>query len=190
MQLPVGRSASLPSNRAGGGTRIAADLELRIQQLVHAVVIHDQHDQVGCLTTDLRAPVAAGCDEERRRAPAVAGATSRYAASVFGTKNESALEHRWNYGNALRVVEHFLRDSCVRRGHELMHHFAGLIQASNSFVVVFGRVGSGILGLVFGSLRCVLIGDSGVLMLLLGRVGGIVSAGAGRTRLSCPAQKP
>ena len=43
----------MAADRACGDRSIGAELEFTGEQIPHAVLIHDQHDQVNCLTTDL-----------------------------------------------------------------------------------------------------------------------------------------
>src|SRR5262249_45241321 len=126
---------------------------------------------------DLRAPVTTRGNEESRCAPAIIGAASRNTAAMLGAEYESALQHRGNDGDALRVVEHFLRDAGVRRSHKLVHYFAAVVETRESFVVVLSRLGRGVLGFFFGVLCRIFVRNCSVLVLLLGRVGGVVATG-------------
>src|SRR6516225_357816 len=80
VHLPVGVGRSMTAYRPGSRGSVAADLELTAEQVLHALVVLEDHDQVNAFHADLKAPASAFDREERRRAPAACGAAGRHAA--------------------------------------------------------------------------------------------------------------
>ena len=69
--LPIGIGRSMASYRAGGNAGISSELELAGEKLLHSPVIHNQHDQIDRLATDLQPKTSAFHAEKRRRTPAL-----------------------------------------------------------------------------------------------------------------------
>src|ERR1700722_13455745 len=103
-----------PRTRRHG--RVRAQGKLARQQVLHAILIHDQHDQVDGLPANLESEAAPADGEERGRAPALRSAATGDAAAVFCAYDKSALQHRRHYGDALRLAENLGRNSSIRRG--------------------------------------------------------------------------
>ena len=75
---PAATLASAPSLNAG-------------EQLRHAIVVHDQHDHIHGLPTELQAKAASVHDEKSGRAPAFACPARSYSASITQAKNEATI---------------------------------------------------------------------------------------------------
>jgi hypothetical protein len=113
----------------GTGSRggISANLELAREQVLHAFVALDDHDQVNAFNTDLQAPASACDGEERWSAPSVCGAARCDASAAFSTEDESALYHVRNDGDALGVIEHLVRNAFIGSLHDFVQNRASLL---------------------------------------------------------------
>jgi hypothetical protein len=99
--LPVGIRCGMAAHRPRRHTCVSTQFELAAQQAGHALVIHDQHDEVDCLAADLQPEAAAFNGEERGIAPTLAGAAAGNAAPIASAEHESAFQHGRNHGDAL-----------------------------------------------------------------------------------------
>ena len=52
---------------------------------------------------------------------------------------EAGLDQVRNYDDALRAVQHFFRDTFVRRIHDLLQHIAGILQALHRILFSIGE---------------------------------------------------
>ncbi len=127
-EFPIRFGRSMSSDWSCRRRGIRSELELACQQLLHAFVILDNHDQVHALDANLQSPAAASDGKERWCAPSGQSATCRYASAILCTKYEATLNHVRYYRDALRVFQHFFRYAVIRRGHDLVEHFAGIVQ--------------------------------------------------------------
>src|SRR5581483_4669453 len=110
----IGRSR--PANRACSCRNVSPDLYVALQQIVHALVIHNEHHQVCALSTNLRTPANSRYRKWRRCAPASAArAASCYARSMLATYHERSFHQLWNYSYALCAVQHCIGNALVRR---------------------------------------------------------------------------
>src|SRR5207253_7492041 len=96
-QLPVSVCCGVAAYRPCRYTGIGAQLEFAGEQVSHAILIHDQHNQVHCLSADLQPNTAALHGKECRRAPAFGRAAAGHSAAIAGAYNEASLEHGRNY---------------------------------------------------------------------------------------------
>src|SRR5271167_2853930 len=112
----------MTAHGAGGYGSISAQLELARKELIHAVLVHDQHDQVNGLSTDLEAPTSTDDFERRGSAPAVSRAARGRAFAVLGANDKATLLHRRGNGHANRGLHDLLRDSLVRRRHDFIQN--------------------------------------------------------------------
>src|SRR5260221_1529820 len=99
-QLPIGIGGGVASNGTGGGAGIGTELELTGKQVIHAALVHDQHDEVGRLATDLQAETAAADGKESGRAPAFGSAATGDASAITAAKDEASVEQRRHDGHA------------------------------------------------------------------------------------------
>ena len=113
-QFPIGIGRSMASDRSCRRRCIRSELELARQQLLHALVILDNHDQIYAFDADLQSPAAAGDSKERWCAPSSRSATCRYASAILGAKHKAPLDHVRNHRDALRVFQHFFRNAVIR----------------------------------------------------------------------------
>ena len=90
----------MASYGTGSGAGIAAEFELAGEQVIHAVLVHDKHDDIGGLASDLEAETAAANGEESGSAPALLGAATGDAFAVATANYESSVEQRGNHGHA------------------------------------------------------------------------------------------
>src|SRR5262245_57407287 len=101
-------------DRPGRHRRIRTQRKLARQQMLHAVVVHDQHDEIHGLSANLESKAPAFDRKESRRTPSLRCAAACDSASVLRAEYKSALQHRWHHGDALCFSENFLRDSRIR----------------------------------------------------------------------------
>src|SRR5581483_9900281 len=99
------------------------------KQMLQSLVIHDKHDQVHSLYTNLQTPASAANRHECRRAPAVRSAARRYASSMLTTENEAAFDQVGDDDHAFGAVQHLFRDPVIRSSHDCLEHFGGGLQA-------------------------------------------------------------
>src|SRR5690348_11835836 len=117
---------SRTSHRAGHYTGVAAHSELVAGELVHAALVHDQHDDVGFTGADLKADASAFNSNEGRRAPAVAGTAGHYTFSVLSSNYKAGALEIWNDGNTLSLVQEVRRNAFVFRSHDVTEDIRGL----------------------------------------------------------------
>ena len=106
----------MAAHRPRSHTGIGTQLEFAGEQVSHAILIHDQHNQVDGLPADLQPDTSALHGEERGSAPSFGRTATGHTAAVAGAYNESSFEHRGNYSYALGGSKHLFRDALVRRG--------------------------------------------------------------------------
>src|SRR6202022_666790 len=97
LQFPVGIGGGMAAHRPGGHTGIGSQFELAAEQVLHAIVVHDEHDQIHRLGADLQTETAALDAKECRGTPTLRSAATGHAASVTGAHNEPALEQGRHY---------------------------------------------------------------------------------------------
>src|SRR5216684_3446094 len=100
IKFPVRPSGRVSSHRSGGGRSFSAHLELAGKELLHSLVIHDQHDQVNAFNADLKSPATATHGNKCGGAPAIRRATGGYSAAVLAAEYESDLYQMGDNGNA------------------------------------------------------------------------------------------
>src|SRR4029077_19816854 len=69
--FPICISSCLASPRPRRAGCFGANFELVRQQMVHATLIHDQHDQIDGLTSELKTPASSRNSYRRWRTPAI-----------------------------------------------------------------------------------------------------------------------
>src|ERR1041385_1938317 len=117
----------MASNRAGCGRSFTAYLELAGKELLHAFVIHDQHDEVDAFNADLQSPASAAHGHKCRCAPAICCAAGCYSAAMLTAKNESTLYQMGDNGNAFCFGQNFLRNAFIRSSGNLSQNFRRLL---------------------------------------------------------------
>src|ERR1700721_1616298 len=70
IQLPVCAGYSLTAYGTGSDGAFATQLELAGEQMLHAAIVHDQHDEVDIFTADLKHPASAAAGDKGSRAHA------------------------------------------------------------------------------------------------------------------------
>src|SRR5580658_8657431 len=118
----------MPAYRPGCSRRVSANLELARKQMLHSAVALDDHYEIDAFHADLKSPAASGNRKERRSAPSVRGAASRYASAAFRAKHERTFNHVRYNRDAFCVVEYLLRDALVRGSHDLVQYGAGMLE--------------------------------------------------------------
>src|SRR5581483_6250090 len=125
-----GVSGGLASYWPGGGTSGCPELELGAKQLIHTVLIHDQHHQVHALSANLCSPASSSHREERRCAPAaIRQSARRDPAAMLSTEDEAAFDHGRDNGDTLRFGKYLIRNAVIGRRQKLINVFSGIIQA-------------------------------------------------------------
>src|SRR5947209_949857 len=128
IKLPVGACICVASNRARGSFRARADLELRIQEMLHAALVHcDKHD-VGGRTTKLQAPASTRHADRSRCAPATAGAAAGDSLTVLAAETNGALLETGYNRDATRSRDDLVRNAFIRRVGKLLDDGSGLIE--------------------------------------------------------------
>jgi hypothetical protein len=115
--------------RARCNRSFTGEFELAGEQMLEALVVHDQHDQVHAFNSDLQSPTSTAYRHERGCAPAFGGTASRHAASVLATKDESTFDQVWYDEDALCIAQHFFRDAFVWGRHDGVQNIDGGVQA-------------------------------------------------------------
>src|ERR1700733_2673627 len=93
IQLPIRAGLRVAAHGTGRSSDVAAQLNLVLQQVLEALLIHRDNHGIGSLAADLEAEAAASDADEHRSAPAVGGAAGNDTLAVLGTYYESALLH-------------------------------------------------------------------------------------------------
>src|SRR5205823_2402121 len=100
--FPASFSGRVSAYRACGSRDVSTNFDVAADEIIHSLLIHDEHHQAGALSADLRTPANSGNRERRRRTPIVRScAASRYSGSVLATYHESCLYELRNNGDAL-----------------------------------------------------------------------------------------
>ena len=92
--------------------------------MLHALVVHDHHDQVNTFDADLRAPTAAAYGEECGSAPAFGCAAGGDAASMLAAKDESGLHQVRHHRYALGPRKHLVGNALIRRCHDFVQYLS------------------------------------------------------------------
>src|SRR5207244_9851612 len=90
--LPVSIGGGMAPNRASSDGRVSSQFEFAVQQVLHTLMVHDEHDQVNRLAADLQPEAAALNGKERRVAPSFGGAATGHAASILRAEHEAGFE--------------------------------------------------------------------------------------------------
>src|SRR5690348_8132896 len=104
----------MPADRAGSYARVGSQFELAAQQVLHSILVHDQHHQIDCLGADLQTEAAAFDGEEGGSAPALGSAAAGDTPSIAGAHDKSPLEHGGNHGHAFGRPQNFFWNSLIR----------------------------------------------------------------------------
>src|SRR5579863_10746734 len=62
--LPIRVAFRMPAHRPRGYRGVGTELKLAREQVLHPVVVHDEHDEIDCLAADLKTDAAARDDEK------------------------------------------------------------------------------------------------------------------------------
>src|ERR1035438_7636790 len=119
----------MPSNRTSSSGSFSAEFELAGKQLLYARIIHEEHNEVDFLRARLEAKVPAADGYKRRSAPSIRSPAGDTPASMLPSDDESALSHVRNHGDTLGACEYFLRNTFIRRSHDLVQGHTGCLQA-------------------------------------------------------------
>ena len=133
----------MTTHRAGGDSCVSPEFELAAHQVLHAFVVHDQHDEVNRLSADLQAKATALNREERRIAPSLGSAATGDAASVLSAKYESGFQHRGHDGHALGRSHNFVGNAGIGSGLDFLQHCRRRFDAIRSLIVVVAGKGRG-----------------------------------------------
>src|SRR5207244_5604050 len=85
--LPIGVRRGMPADRPGGYAGVGAQFELAGEQVLHAILVHDQHDQINRLAADLQSEASTFDSEECRSAPPFRRTATGHAAAIARTHN-------------------------------------------------------------------------------------------------------
>src|SRR3989338_9020439 len=108
----------MTANRSCRGGAFAGNLKLAGEQVLQALIIHDQHQQIHALDTGLQASAAAANGNECWSAPTAGRAASRNSFSMLTAKDETGFKQVWNYDHALGVFQHLFRYTAIRSSHD------------------------------------------------------------------------
>ena len=101
------------------------------KQMLEALVVHDQHNQIYTFNSDLQSGAPAANRDECRGAPTFSRTASGHATSVLATNDEATFDQIWHHQDALRIAQHFFRNSFVRRRHDRVQNIHRLLQTVN-----------------------------------------------------------
>src|ERR1700722_1831582 len=104
----------IAANRAGCRRGVSTDLNFALKYVCGRSRAHEQEDEIGSLSTQLKSEARAFQSHHAGRTPGTAKvpatAASQHAATVAGSDNEGGLEDGRQYDYAIRFVDHTLRD--------------------------------------------------------------------------------
>jgi hypothetical protein len=121
MHLRVGLSRGGASHGACRNRTFSAQRELARQQFVRSPRIHHQHDQIRRGASDLKANTPAFDAHRGWRGPTRPAlvSTGEVSLSILAANDEGAgLKFRHNH-DAMGVLQQFLRNTLIRRSHNL-----------------------------------------------------------------------
>ena len=101
--------------------------------MLHAFVIHDQHDEIHRFSTKLESPAAAGDRDGSWCAPTGTGAAGCNTLAVPGSNDEASLDHRRHNCHTLGVFKNVTWDSLVWRRHDLVKDVGSRVDALHLF---------------------------------------------------------
>src|SRR6266852_1459725 len=128
LQLPIRVSSRVTAYWSGCGRRVGTQLELAGQQMLHSLVIGDDHHQVHGLAAKLKSPASARDGNRGRSTPfTVFVSASRYTLSMTPAKADGDFHHGWDHRDALRFIHYFVRDRFVRGGHDFFKDLGGIV---------------------------------------------------------------
>src|SRR5579864_5609253 len=111
--------------------RFARELKLAGEQVLEALFVHNQHDQIHTFDSDLQSGAPTAHRDECRGAPTIRSAAGGYATSVLAANNEAAFDQVGHYQDALGTAQYFFRNALVRRCHDRAQNFDGRLQPCN-----------------------------------------------------------
>src|SRR5690349_18684827 len=131
IQLPVCVGRGLTSNRTGSCAGINSDFELAVEELLRPLIIHDQHQQIRRLSTDLCSPASAPQEHGCRCAPgsSITRQPAGCEASAITTaESQGSLLLIWNGDYAFGMFQQVGGHAFVGCGKNLLQHAGGGIQ--------------------------------------------------------------
>src|SRR5262249_11408702 len=132
------------SNWAGRRRGIRSELHPVGHKGLDSLLIHEEHDDVDCLSADLQPKRSTTQSVERRSAPALAGAASDHTLTVFRSKTKTSLHHRGNHANALCMSQDFLRYALVGSRSDLVQDGSRFVEPrSEFFTITFAKAHRG-----------------------------------------------
>src|SRR4029077_2475606 len=128
----VGICGSVTSFGSSCNGSIGAQLNLAAQNRLHASVIHDQKDQVGCFSADLEADTATLQRVHGRCSPwsteLLPGPANHCAAPVACSYTKCKFSNRRNDNDAFGLFQELMRN-VVWDVEDFLHHDAALFEA-------------------------------------------------------------
>ena len=132
----------MTAHRAGSHAGVRSQLEFAVQQVLHAVLVHDEHYQVDGLSPNLQTEASTFNAEKCGSAPAFWSTAAGNAASKAGADDESSLEHGGDDRDTFSRSQNLFRNTLIGGGLDLLKHGAGGFNAVFSFVFVLVVIGS------------------------------------------------
>jgi len=127
----------MASHRPGGHTGVRTQLKFARQHIVHAVLVHDEHDKINGLRSDLETEAAARNGEERRSAPALRRTATGNAPPIACPHHKTTFNHGRHYGDTLGRAQHFFGNALVRRCLDLIQDIGSVFDPVFGFGLVF-----------------------------------------------------
>src|ERR1700761_583343 len=122
VELPVSAGLGVTADGTCRRRSISANLELVLQHVLKALLVHRDQNQVGSLSADLPAEAAAGELDENRSAPAARCAAGSNALAVLCADNEGALLVARDDDDAGGAGKDRGRNALVGSRHDLLNH--------------------------------------------------------------------
>src|SRR5208282_3903551 len=89
--LPISVALGVTAYRPCRHRGVRAKSEFAREEMLHALLIHDQHDQVHGLAADLKTDAAASDDKKCWSAPSLCRTAARQSPAIFRANNKAAL---------------------------------------------------------------------------------------------------
>ena len=128
LELRVGHRTRVTPDRSSRNRRLATERHFVLEQMLHAVVVHDEQHQVDGFAADLEPDAPLREHHERRSGPAGAVTAAHHALAIFAAEDECRFFHRRKHDDAGGFVPEVLRDVLVRRFVQLVQHIGRISQ--------------------------------------------------------------
>lgn len=103
------------ADRSSSSRGVTANLELALEQCLHAILVHRHQHQIRSLRANLKTKGTASQADEYRRTPTVTGAAGHYPLSVLRTDTKRRLLHAGHYSDADSLLNDCVGNTFIGR---------------------------------------------------------------------------